>query len=223
MCASWRIAAAWSPPPEWATGRTCGRADSVPSLTRSRAGPRPRADVVQAARFPQADKPDLRTLSQVTAFRPCAARCLAVAWRIAANDATGVNHDGLGDRAPPDPGRRRRSIGGTRPWARAIAAPIRIGEINSYTAQPAFLQPYRNGWTLALEQVNAAGGVNGPQAGNPAPRRCRQAGGRGAPGRRAGECREGGAAGRAASCRMSASPSPISPTRTAAVRGVASR
>ncbi len=38
---------------------------------------------------------------------------------------------------------------------------IRIGEINSYTAQPAFLLPYRNGWSLAVEQVNAAGGING--------------------------------------------------------------
>jgi branched-chain amino acid transport system substrate-binding protein len=44
---------------------------------------------------------------------------------------------------------------------RAQAAPIRIGEINSYTTQPAFLAPYRNGWTLALEQLNAAGGVLG--------------------------------------------------------------
>jgi branched-chain amino acid transport system substrate-binding protein len=39
--------------------------------------------------------------------------------------------------------------------------PVRIGEINSYTAVPAFTLPYRNGWTLALEQVNAAGGVLG--------------------------------------------------------------
>ena len=39
--------------------------------------------------------------------------------------------------------------------------PIRIGEINSYTAAPAFTLPYRNGWTLALEQINAAGGVLG--------------------------------------------------------------
>lgn len=39
--------------------------------------------------------------------------------------------------------------------------PIRIGEINSYTAQPAFLKPYRQGWELALEQVNAAGGALG--------------------------------------------------------------
>ncbi|WP_149535417.1 ABC transporter substrate-binding protein [Siccirubricoccus phaeus] len=39
--------------------------------------------------------------------------------------------------------------------------PIRIGEINSYSSQPAFLQPYRNAWTLAAEQVNAAGGIKG--------------------------------------------------------------
>ncbi|WP_431269518.1 ABC transporter substrate-binding protein [Dankookia sp. P2] len=44
---------------------------------------------------------------------------------------------------------------------RAQAGPIRIGEVNSYTAQPAFLQPYRYGWTMAVEQVNAAGGING--------------------------------------------------------------
>ena len=44
---------------------------------------------------------------------------------------------------------------------RAQGDPIRIGEINSYTAQPAFLAPYRNGWNLAVEQVNAAGGVAG--------------------------------------------------------------
>lgn len=40
-------------------------------------------------------------------------------------------------------------------------APIRIGEINSYKAQPAFLGPYKQGWQLAVEQVNAAGGVLG--------------------------------------------------------------
>jgi branched-chain amino acid transport system substrate-binding protein len=45
--------------------------------------------------------------------------------------------------------------------ALAQSAPIRIGEINSYTAQPAFLRPYRNGWDLAIEQVNAAGGLLG--------------------------------------------------------------
>lgn len=38
---------------------------------------------------------------------------------------------------------------------------IKVGEINSYKAQPAFLMPYKNGWNLALDQVNAAGGVLG--------------------------------------------------------------
>ena len=37
--------------------------------------------------------------------------------------------------------------------------PIRIGEINSYTAEPAFTLPYRNGWTLAVDELNARGGV----------------------------------------------------------------
>jgi branched-chain amino acid transport system substrate-binding protein len=41
------------------------------------------------------------------------------------------------------------------------SGPVKIGEINSYTAQPAFLKPYRQGWELAIEQVNAAGGVLG--------------------------------------------------------------
>ncbi len=40
-------------------------------------------------------------------------------------------------------------------------APIKVGEINSYTAIPAFTLPYRNGWQLAVEQINAAGGVLG--------------------------------------------------------------
>ena len=38
---------------------------------------------------------------------------------------------------------------------------IKIGEINSYKAQPAFLEPYKKGMDLAIEQINAAGGVNG--------------------------------------------------------------
>lgn len=38
---------------------------------------------------------------------------------------------------------------------------IRIGEINSYSRLPAFLEPYRMGWELALEQVNEAGGIKG--------------------------------------------------------------
>jgi branched-chain amino acid transport system substrate-binding protein len=43
----------------------------------------------------------------------------------------------------------------------AQEGPIRIGEINSYSAQPAFLTPYRNAWAMAQEEVNAAGGING--------------------------------------------------------------
>lgn len=38
---------------------------------------------------------------------------------------------------------------------------IKIGEINSYKAQPAFLGPYKKGLELAVDEVNAAGGVNG--------------------------------------------------------------
>ena len=45
--------------------------------------------------------------------------------------------------------------------ASSAAQTIRIGEMNSYKAQPAFLEPYRKGWELALEEVNAAGGVLG--------------------------------------------------------------
>lgn len=41
------------------------------------------------------------------------------------------------------------------------AEPIRIGDLNSYTRLPAFSLPYRNGWQLALEEINAAGGVLG--------------------------------------------------------------
>ena len=38
---------------------------------------------------------------------------------------------------------------------------IKIGEINSYKAQPAFLEPYKKGMDLAVEEINAAGGVLG--------------------------------------------------------------
>jgi hypothetical protein len=40
---------------------------------------------------------------------------------------------------------------------------IRIGEINSYKAQPAFLEPYKKGMQLAVDEINASGGVNGRQ------------------------------------------------------------
>jgi branched-chain amino acid transport system substrate-binding protein len=45
--------------------------------------------------------------------------------------------------------------------ARGAGKPVLIGEINSYTAAPAFTLPYRNGWQLAVEHINAAGGVLG--------------------------------------------------------------
>ena len=39
--------------------------------------------------------------------------------------------------------------------------PIKIGELNSYKSQPAFLDPYKKGWELAVEEINAKGGVLG--------------------------------------------------------------
>jgi branched-chain amino acid transport system substrate-binding protein len=48
-------------------------------------------------------------------------------------------------------------LGGT-----ALAAdPVKIGEINSYSRFPAFTLSYQKGWQLAVEEVNAAGGVLG--------------------------------------------------------------
>jgi branched-chain amino acid transport system substrate-binding protein len=42
-----------------------------------------------------------------------------------------------------------------------FAQPIRIGEVNEYKQFPAFLEPYRKGMELAVEEINAAGGVLG--------------------------------------------------------------
>jgi len=65
---------------------------------------------------------------------------------------------------------KRRSLlqSGTAVAAAAIirpgyaqSEPLRLGELNSYKTFPAFLEPYKKGWELALEQVNAAGGVLG--------------------------------------------------------------
>ena len=48
------------------------------------------------------------------------------------------------------------------PWFAAHGQDVvRIGEINSYKAQSAFLEPYRKGMELAIDEANAAGGVNG--------------------------------------------------------------
>ena len=40
---------------------------------------------------------------------------------------------------------------------------LKIGEINSYKAMPAFLEPYKKGMDLAVEQINAQGGLLGKQ------------------------------------------------------------
>jgi branched-chain amino acid transport system substrate-binding protein len=49
------------------------------------------------------------------------------------------------------------SLAGTS--AIAQSGPIKIGEVNSYKAQPAFLDPYKKGMELAVEEINAAGGI----------------------------------------------------------------
>ena len=43
----------------------------------------------------------------------------------------------------------------------AAAQTIKLGELNSYKQFPAFLDPYKKGMQLAVDEVNAAGGVQG--------------------------------------------------------------
>ena len=38
---------------------------------------------------------------------------------------------------------------------------LKIGEVNSYKAQPAFLEPYKKGMELAVDEINASGGLLG--------------------------------------------------------------
>src|SRR3954465_7476291 len=45
--------------------------------------------------------------------------------------------------------------------ANAFSQTIKLGELNSYKVFPAFLEPYKKGMDLAVEEVNAAGGVLG--------------------------------------------------------------
>lgn len=47
------------------------------------------------------------------------------------------------------------------PYVRAQGAVIKVGEINSYSAIPAFTLPYKNGLILAQDEINAAGGIGG--------------------------------------------------------------
>ncbi|TMH58676.1 MAG: ABC transporter substrate-binding protein, partial [Betaproteobacteria bacterium] len=43
----------------------------------------------------------------------------------------------------------------------ASAQPIKLGELNSYKTFPAFLEPYKKGMELAVEEINHSGGVLG--------------------------------------------------------------
>jgi branched-chain amino acid transport system substrate-binding protein len=43
----------------------------------------------------------------------------------------------------------------------AFSQPIKLGELNSYKVFPAFLEPYKRGMELAIEEINGAGGVLG--------------------------------------------------------------
>ena len=45
--------------------------------------------------------------------------------------------------------------------AQAQGTAIKIGEINSYSTMAQFTTPYRQGWQLAIEEVNAVGGMLG--------------------------------------------------------------
>ena len=47
------------------------------------------------------------------------------------------------------------------PGAAQAQGAFKVGELNSYKSQPAFLEPYKRGWEMALEEINAGGGVLG--------------------------------------------------------------
>ncbi|MBK1698097.1 ABC transporter substrate-binding protein [Rhodovibrio salinarum] len=47
------------------------------------------------------------------------------------------------------------------PVSAGAQEPIKIGDLNSYTDLPAFTIPYRQGWRLALTEINESGGVLG--------------------------------------------------------------
>lgn len=53
------------------------------------------------------------------------------------------------------------ALSGLAATGAAAQEPIKIGELNSYKNFPAFLEPYKKGWQLAVEEANAAGGVLG--------------------------------------------------------------
>src|SRR5262249_53480620 len=43
----------------------------------------------------------------------------------------------------------------------ALPQSVKVGELNSYKVFPAFLEPYKKGWEMALEEINASGGLLG--------------------------------------------------------------
>ncbi|NNL78784.1 MAG: ABC transporter substrate-binding protein [Desulfobacterales bacterium] len=47
------------------------------------------------------------------------------------------------------------------PSAVIAADTIKVGEVQTYSRMESFTHPYRNGWQLALEEINNAGGVMG--------------------------------------------------------------
>lgn len=54
------------------------------------------------------------------------------------------------------------SLAAWGPWTSLHAQGVlKIGEVNSYKAQPAFLEPYKKGMELAIDQINASGGLLG--------------------------------------------------------------
>src|SRR5260370_21453331 len=53
----------------------------------------------------------------------------------------------------------------------AAQAPVKLGELNSYKAFPAFLEPYKTGRALAVAGANPTGGPAGRNAQGRDPRR----------------------------------------------------
>jgi branched-chain amino acid transport system substrate-binding protein len=51
----------------------------------------------------------------------------------------------------------------TAAWTIPVSAQetVKVGELNSYKSQPAFLEPYKRGLELAIEEINKGGGVLG--------------------------------------------------------------
>ena len=90
---------------------------------------------------------------------------------------------------------------------------IKIGELNSYKAFPAFLDPYKKGMAIGGRGDQRQGRRPRQEAGSDLARRRRQSGRGGARRRRTGHAREASPCWPAPSCPISAWPSPTSPAR----------